>query len=373
MKKIYLLFISALFILPAISLTVKGQLIPKDYSLIIQPAFGSVVINDQNGFLQGKLYGIDISYLKDISRSEDNWIKRIHAKSYGIGFVMRDLNHFNGYGNSAPNSFGQAYGLISQLEVQLLKIGRAELKFSPELGLSYLTKTFFTNSPNRFIGTHINMTLKADLTGEIPITQNISLLAGAGTLHYSNGAFIIPNGGLNTLNVFAGMRFNHLSEIPPIPKKPEYLPYQKNSIELGFGIGRRGIAETRQGKYRSGFYAGYNYRLNNLITLKGGFDAIYSYKYFDPLQTEGKYKYYAASYDQRRLGLSLGADINIWKLAINAQAGDYLYFKRFYDHIKWYWRFGPTYFITPRLGIQTKVYMHLSQADYINYGLVYQF
>ncbi|WP_187774841.1 acyloxyacyl hydrolase [Pedobacter sp. BS3] len=335
--------------------------------------YGSFLVNTpQDGTFKNYLYGADVNWNHNISNRADNWIRTSGAQSYGLGFMFRQLNNFNGYADTSANAFGQAYGLAGNIKFQLFKLGKTGVYINPAFGISYLTKTYFTNHTNRFIGSHLNMTLKGDLGVSVPLNTNLSFSAGLGMLHYSNGAYVIPNGGLNTTHVFAGLTFqNHNTETEHTKASP-FLPLQRNSVELGLGIGRRGIPETHSGKWKSGLYAGYNYRVNDFIRLKAGLDAIYYYKFYDPDQTEGKYKYYGASYKDWRLGLSAGADLNMWRITITGQAGKYLYFDKYYKNVTWYWLFGPTYYITPHIGIQAKTYMHMAQADYINYGLVFQ-
>ena len=347
----------------------RSQLLPQNHAIVITPVYGSVTVNDKNGFFQQNLYGVDLSYVKDISRDTDAWIELSHAKSYGLSLVIRNLNNFKGYQDTSANSFGQAYGLAGEAEFELIKLGKSSINLTPAFGVSYITKDFFTNPKNRFIGSHFNMTLKADVNAEIPVGQTLSLIAGFGFVHYSNGALVIPNGGLNTADVFAGIKINNFMQAAS-SNGSVYKPLERNTIELSAGFGRRGIPETHDGNYKSGLYAGYNFYINDLINLKAGIDGIYYYNLKDPVTTEGKYKYYGASYKQIRSGLSAGADINLWRVSISGEAGYYIYFKRYYNNIKWYWAFGPTYYLTPHLGIRATTYMNVAQADFINWGLV---
>ena len=365
--------IFAVLLVSAISFTAGAQEIYKNHSFELKTVLGGHLLADKDGFIQDRLYGLDFSYLKDISHDKDNWIKHSHAKTYGLNFIFRDLSHLKGHQDTSVNAFGYAYGLAAQIEFQLLKIGNTTVNFTPAIGISYLTKTYFTDFKNRFIGSHLNETIKADLFVKIPLKSNMNLMAGAGFLHYSNGGFSIPNSGINTLTVFTGLSLNGQSSSSETGKtKSNFTPLQKNSIEIGFGIGRRGVYQEHKGLYKSGMYAGYNYYLNDLLTVKAGFDAVYYYTLYDVSKNVQTFQYYATSYDRWRTGISLGLDVTMWRIVLSGQAGKYLHYNSYFKNIKGYWATGITYALTPHIGIQAKTYMHNLQADYINYGLVFR-
>ena len=348
-----------------------SQVVPQNHSISIQPAYGSHILKNENGIFHDYIYGVDISYLKDISNNSDLWIKKTNAKAYGLSVVMRNLNNLKGPEGTSNNSFGQAYGITGIAQFEVIKVGPIRVNFSPAVGLSYVTKSYFSNPKNRFIGSNINMTIKADLGVEIPVKSNLSLSGGINTLHYSNGGFNIPNGGLNTGGLYAGLTFKNFTDTTS--KKSAFISLQKNSFDFEIGIGRRGVYESHKGIFRSGVYAGYNCRLNDVFTLKSGIDAVYTGTVYDPSNRLATFQYYGSSFDSWRTGISLGTDLNMGRVAVNLKAGKYVHFARLYKttkNINWYWTFGPTYYITPRIGVQFKTYMHLAQADFQNWGLV---
>ncbi len=260
---------------------------------------------------------------------------------------------------------------MAQIDLELAKIGKAKINFTPAIGLSYTNKNYFTNYQNRFLGSHINESIKADLGVELPLNEHSALMAGLGFLHLSNGGVIIPNGGLNTGNVYIGLKLSNPSAFTSI-RKSTYETLQKNSFELSLGIGKRGVyQEKNKGYYKSGSYLGYNYYLNDFISLKGGLDAIYYYTVYDP-NDQKTFQNYGTSYDRWRTGISTGADLNLWRVTVTGQIGKYLHYNRYFKTASWYWAFGPTLNLTPHIGIQAKTYMHFAQADFVNYGLAFR-
>lgn len=348
------------------------QTLVENTSISIKPILGTQVLKNSEGLMHDKIYGLDLTYFKNISDKEDLWIKESRMSGYGFVLIMRNLNGINGLRDTAINSVGRAFGVTALGKFNIVKTKRFNWYLSPSGGVSYLTKSFFDHPKNRFIGSHMNITLSADMGIEFPLTRYTNLSTGIGLLHYSNSGMIIPNGGLNTAQIFIQLDLKKYSSTGTTKKFSNYLPLQKNSFEFGAGIGRRGIYERHEGIFRSGFYIGYNYRLNDAFVLKSGLDAVYYGTTYDPQKNLETFQYYGSSYDKWRAGLSIGADLNLYRLTINVQTGKYIYYDRLYKKINRYWTFGPTYFITPHIGIQLKTYMHHTQADFLNYGMLFK-
>ena len=347
-------------------------------AIVVKPVFGAHALLDQGQLLHDKLYGLDLAYQKLMEQHVPDWARIARAKSYGLELVVRNFDDFKGVNDTISSALGTAVGLLAQVELRVLSVGKTDVIFSPAAGASYSTKTFFTHSQNRFIGSHINEMLKADIGAQVALSPNLTLLAGAAYVHLSNGGYRVPNGGLNTVNMYVGMKIkpaskptstesNEKSSIEP--GKP-FNTLQRNSFEFMAGFGQRGVFEQKRAKYRSAFFAGYNYYINDLITIKTGLDAVYYYTVFDPLNADETFQNYGTSYDRWRTGLSLSSDFNFWRVTINTQIGKYLHYNRYFKNATWYWGFGPTIYVTPRLGIQARTYMHFAQADFVNYGLV---
>jgi hypothetical protein len=370
-RPLFIFFLPALLVISLTVSTVSAQNASGD-SYEARLVVGSHAIGGASP-LKDKLYGLDLSFQKGIDHINDNWVRMTGAKAAGLSLVFRDLQFLKGHQDTSANSFGQAYGIAGHMDFRVFKSGSTSLTLRPGIGLSYLSKTFFTDKRNRFIGSHLNEIIKLDLLFRVPVNSKVDLTAGAGFLHYSNGGMIIPNGGINMLSASTGLRFKNA-----VSEKKEYHSnfhqLNRSNFELNLGIGRRGVFESQKGLLKSGLYAGYNLYLNEVLTLKSGFDAVYYYTPFDPapgrdIQT---FQYYGTSYDKWRTGLTLGAEITLWRLALNAQAGKYLHYDSYYKDINWFWTTGLTYYLAPRVGVQAKTYFHGNQADFINYGLVFK-
>lgn len=336
-------------------------------SLSLSPVLGTHILPENKSSLNDLIPGFDLRYGFNLRGREDKWMDLLNAREFGINLIFRDLNRLDGHQDTSANSFGKAYGIAASLDFELLDAGGVRFYFVPSVGLSYVSKSYFTHPDNRFIGSHLNQLLQAALQMEVPLGERYSLLAGVHVLHLSNGGFNIPNSGINTGNVSVGLK-SHFGRTPYRREKDNFEPLGRNSIELRAGIGRRGVYEEHKGSLKSGFYAGYNYRINEVLDLRGGLNAVYTGTVYDPERRRETYQHYGSSYDRWRLGLSLGAAVKMGRLEAQGMFGRYLHYNSFHD-IGFYWNAGGTYFLTPRLGLQTTLHMHRAQADFVDFGL----
>jgi len=174
--------------------------------------------------------------------------------------------------NNNPYSkglLGSAYGVGGRLEIGLLKAGPVELLFTPGLGFVYSTETYFTNQ-NPITGSHINLSAQVGLKVLTNITPSTGLQVGFDVFHYSNGAFRLPNNGVNAYNLSLGVVQNIHYERPASAPNPAYEDFHRHSVDLGVDVGARGVFQKDKQFYRTGLYANYNYLLNRAFSLKVG-------------------------------------------------------------------------------------------------------
>ena len=143
------------------------------------------------------------------------------------------------------------------------------------------------------------------------------------------------------------------------------------SGDVVVGLSRRGKYRTHGAFMRTGVYCGYNYYINQAIGFKTGLDMVYYHSVFNYDDFDATFQYYGSSYDRIRLGASAGAEVALGRFAVSGQAGRYLHFNSFHG-IMWYWTSALRYYITPNIGLQSTLYMHHMQADYLNWGLAFK-
>jgi len=359
--------LSLALMLPGITI---AQLDRSKHAISVKEQYGIDVNSDNPNRGDNYLYGLHVSYDKNVAHSNKEWARVLNAKSVSFGVTWHNLNNMKEIVDGRAYSGGQAFGALAEVDLQLLKLGNARLLASPGVGLAYITENIFTQPATSTIGSHVNLMITGELSLEIPVSPNTNLVAGGHIQHYSNGGVVVPNGGWNTLTGSIGVK-TALGNADALTDGPEdYGHIEGNSAELWFGAGVRGRYRDRHGKFfRSGMYAGYNFYLNRAISLKAGSHVVYYHTVFDPDRFDETFQYYGSSLDPIRWGVAAGADFTMGPIVINAMYGKYLHYRN-YHNVKWYWVTGVRYYFTPNIGVQSTLNLHGVQADYANWGLI---
>jgi len=348
-----------------------AQQAPAIHALSIKPTYG--VDMAKGGGAGNYLYGLHASYDRDLSASTQPWIQLLNAKTLSFGVLWHHMGHMKEIVDGQAYTHGMAVGLLSELDFQLLQAGPVKILLTPGAGMTYITETIDTQPATTTVGSHLNLILTAELGLEVPISDRVSLTAAGNILHYSNGGLKIPNGGINTINGSVGVK-TALGLTRPAPiatSKAAFALPEGSSGELIVGVGRRGKYRTDDGFWRTGIYGGYNYYLNPAVGFKAGLDMIYYHTVFDINRFDETFQYYGSSYDRVRLGVSAGAEVALGRFAVNWMFGRYLHYNSFHG-FKWYWSSALRYYVTRNIGLQSTLYMHRMQADYLNWGVVFR-
>jgi len=326
--------------------------------------------------LPGHLAGGEFTYHYDMANNKAPYIRILNIQAIDIVAGYRNFNKV-AIIDSVPTTthlLGSVYSILGRLEIPIVKLGGTRLLFTPALGLAYSTGTYFSNG-NPLIGSHINLASQAGLQLVTPVSSSIALKAGIDIFHYSNGAVRVPNNGVNSIEAAFGL-VKTLNTPGPQTSSKAFSEFYKHSFEFGFDVGRRGVQKADGGLYKTGFTAGYNYRVSPVFSLKAATDAVYYFTLYQPdddpkTNLERTYQYHGTSYDRWRVGMSLGTDLWMGRLAIMANYGYYLHYKST-TTIHTYWTPGVKYYILPWMAAQVKAYIHGSDCDYLGAGLIFR-
>lgn len=298
-------------------------------------------------------------------------MKVLNLKSLDLVFNYKNMSNIMMVSDPRPNRFGDSYALLAALNFSLLKTGGTEVFVTPGLGMGYLGETWFTNE-NVLVGSHLNFSSRIALKLATRIAPSTKLSAGVDILHFSNAGTRVPNNGMNvssiSLGIVQSLGKRHDSESDTISWK-QPLDYKKHSVDFGVNIGRRGVYRSKDGLYKTGLYAGYNYRLNAVFGLGAGVDAVYYHSVYDPLRNTETYQSKASSFDRWRVGAAVGPDLWMGRLGIAAKYGYYLHYNSLKD-VKTYWTAGLKYNVLDWAAIQAKIYIHQTEADFVGFGFL---
>lgn len=344
----------------------------KNNAAFMQLVSGQVFENDHQRF--GGIYGADAGYISGLENNAKDWTRVLNARDMVWTFHWRNMSSLKNTADSSQN-FGNVFGVSVGADFKLLSAGSATIYFTPAIGLSYFTRTSIRKYDEKVgVGSRINDLISAGIHAVVPFSNQLSLVGGIQFMHSSNAGLQNPNGGINSVSLKLGIEtlWSHPGRNSRDTSLATVFQHPKGvSFELAGGIGRRGVDYSHKGFFRSAWYGGTNYFFNQVLALKAGFDAVYSHSVFDSAHYMATFQDYGSSYNHIRTGISMGVELAMNKLALTFQLGKYLHFNSLYD-LKWYWKGGFRYYFTPAFGIQSIVYLHGFNADYINWGLFWQ-
>lgn len=339
-------------------------------SIEFMPQMSLGVFTAQNK-LTGTAYGGELIYHINTTTNPRPWMKVLNVKSLDLVFNYKNMGDIVMVSDPRPNRFGDSYALLGALNFSLLKAKGTELLVTPGLGLGYLGETWFTNQ-NVLIGSHLNFSSRIALKLTSQIAPSTKLSAGIDILHFSNAGTRVPNNGMNVSSVGLGIVQSLNAKMGAERDTSSWrrpIEYKKHSVDFGVNIGRRGVYRSKDGLYKTGLYAGYNYRLNAVFGLGAGVDAVYYHTIYDPLRNGATYQSNASSFDRWRVGTALGPDLWMGRLALMAKYGYYLHYNSLKD-IKTYWTAGLKYNALDWAAIQAKIYVHKTEADFVGVGFL---
>jgi len=138
---------------------------------------------------------------------------------------------------------GSAIAIYPFINFPLVKDEKQSLNFRLGIGLSYLTNHFHQtkNYKNFAIGSHLNVAGSLYLEYRRKVSKMITLSAGAGLTHFSNGAMKTPNFGMNLVTANIGMTAYLKTPNPQLNNKilPELYPFEfdgKKSLDFDVSI-----------------------------------------------------------------------------------------------------------------------------------------
>ena len=348
--------------------------------------------------LKGSSWGVEATYHINMANNQSDWVKMLNVRNVDVALSYRNNDNIYIAKRQATTTgfLGNYYGAVARIGISLATVGKTELLLNPGFGFGYTTQSYYTND-NPLVGSHINFTAQIGLKVTTPITNSTRLFAGVDVYHYSNAAFKLPNYGVNSINATFGIA-QDINQTAPKTAHKAFENNNRNTFEFGLDLGRRGLVQDGGGfaqhpeykeiqknatseLYQSGIYLGYNYRLNSILSLRGGIDGVYYFKTLD--DQDGIDHYYAtyqelgSSYDKLRVGASLGAELWLGRFSLPVNYGYYIHYKYFrptygssYSPPDTYWTFGARYYLTPHFALEAKQYLHRTQADFAGFGVI---
>jgi hypothetical protein len=358
-------FFLPLFLLIAID--VNAQQNANSVEVNLQRSINTFTANGNP--LQGDAYGGEIIFHYNANKSKRKWSSDLGIASIDLIANYKRMHSITLKSNPVERDFGDSYALLTGVTLPIFSVSKATVSFAPAFGVVHAGESWFSNQ-NPIVGSKLNFALKAALKLDVPVSEKSAIGANIDVLHYSNGGARVPNNGMNVVNVGLSFKryFDNRNEAKVIASSVFEEP--KHTFDLAIGYGRRGVYQSKEGLYRTALYGGYNYRLKSYLAMGVGVDAVYYHTVYDPNRNLETYQSNASSFKPWRVGTAIGPDLWMGKLAVMLKYGYYIY----YDSLKpinTYWTGGAKYRLTNYLALQSKIYIHNTEADFIGFGLMF--
>lgn len=275
-------------------------------------------------------------------------------------------------GLGSKEFLGTANAVYPYMNFTLAESPVLKFNFRFGTGLAYHTKKFdrLENYKNIAIGSSINWILAMAYELRVKLRSNIQFCAGVGINHFSNGAFKIPNLGVNIAHSYVSLVW--FSESPDFSKVKYDLKRQRlNKMEYSIGLygGLKEIYPAGGEKFPcAALTTDITRLLNAKHNLSIGFDFFYNAAHFETLNvgdTTLTNRWKATS-----SGIHIGHTLKFNRFSFNYQVGTYFHIYESSDGIV-YNRVGLKYRMSNHWYVNLSLKTHLGKADFIEAGFGY--
>lgn len=160
---------------------------------------------------------------------------------------------------------------------------RWNFTYGGAFGLSYNFNPFdeVDNPTNIFIGSYRNYYVHLEFTAQYQLSQRFMLEAGLGFKHFSNGAFSLPNSGINLIPATIALRYKlGDKEEEVLNRKLEIPNHKKYGIwNVGFIAGSKNYEPGERNYFKGGVGINYLFALNYKYRFGAGLDVYFAEGY----------------------------------------------------------------------------------------------
>tara|TARA_B100000508_G_scaffold141093_1_gene146617 strand:- start:134086 stop:135189 length:1104 start_codon:yes stop_codon:yes gene_type:complete len=311
--------------------------------------------------LQGHTSSIELGGTFQMDGSAD-WHHHFNMPS--VSFVLNYMNF--GFDEVLGSSIGTQ--IVSYLPYFRHKGWSAGSRLGA--GIGYVNKKFdqLDNPTNNAIGSNLNALVTFGFMVEKQFDRS-SLGLELNMTHLSNGAYKLPNLGLNLLLV--GLQYTYyLSDLnykSIDSNRVDILPLERKwSFHSQFIISTKQIYPTGGSNYGILSLTNYvHYQTGEKCIIEGGVDAIYNQSIIRDVPGD-----YGAE-KNIQFGTYLGYILPIHNVELLVAMGRYVY-NPLNPKGMWYHKLGSRIRLTERLQANIVIKAHWAKADFFEYGITYQ-
>lgn len=252
-------------------------------------------------------------------------------------------------------------------------------KFLPQLkvgiGIGYVSKPFGhkRNYTNVAIGSYLNAAILLELEKSVCLSEKLKLYYSVSMMHYSNGAATLPNLGLNTLTINAGISYALgekkeliLLEKSNFDKSIQFTPFvyggwRENTIHKPrkYGVGILSIEFSKQINRKGNWLFGTDFGYNSSV------------EHLDELEHLEENVDYLKKGSNFQTGIFTGYGLQLNDVEILVQLGFYTY-NQYKDRGLLYQRIALRKYFKDKWVANVGLKSHSAVAEYLEIGVGYK-
>jgi hypothetical protein len=295
--------------------------------------------------------------------SEKEWFALYHHPNAGICLFFTDLgkNKYTGF----------AAATFAYIQFPYARFKNSNFNFKLALGPGWIEKKFdrISNYKNVVTGTHLNAAIQLTQSYEWCISKQNYIAIGICLTHFSNGAFKLPNLGINLAGLQLAYHYNfnereiQAIEQPVFEKKMNYI--------VNYSAGLKQVYPVLGKQY---FLS--NLSLSGLYQYNGKRSFGVIADIFKDASVFHQMQYDTDSTNNLKTNTQFGIggvyEVMLGKFSIPLIAGFYVY-NNYKVLPVMYLKFGLNYYLTKNININFNLKSHYAKADYFSYGIGYKF
>lgn len=300
-------------------------------------------------------------FIKRYTLGDKDWQQALNYPDLGIAFDYFDLKN---------PLLGKAFSATSFLDYYIIRKPYSSFNFQFGVGISYNTNPYDqeTNNKNIALGSAFAYALRAQLSYNQQILDRLDLILAVRLSHYSNGAFKMPNKGINVPTTDIGLAYA-MNKKQPVYKSYAAYPEVDKSIKLNIFLatGLKEIALVRDKKFPFLTSSIYGSKQTSLISsFNLGVDIFYSMGTKEEMETDRELE--GEKQDFKRVGIAGGHELHIGKLSFLTQLGVYIY-RPYKADQPVYQRYGLKYSFSDQLFGGVFLKTHYGKAEAVEWGV----
>jgi hypothetical protein len=331
--------------------------------LSINAHYGFILVHRDNmgHLVKGHTPMLELNYSRKTSGEKD-WQSLYNSPEYGLSLIYSDLAN--------PEQLGFSSALFPYINFPLNRKKHMNLHLKVGTGIGYISKVFDyrENHKNIAVSSHLNGVVNLQLSNRIQLHPSLLLHNGIAFTHYSNGAYKMPNLGLNQVTLHSGFIYNFGQNVNFI-RREKINPTKKYRFSFIGTTGWKELFGAGGPKYsiytlrgsgekfispKSSVGTGLDFSFNNSMERRLAADSLVLENPFQYLQQ----------------GINMAYALNIDELSFYMNFGVYLHNAAKKDGL-FYNRIGVKYHIKNNLLFNVSLKSHFGIADHFEWGIGY--